>query len=193
MKKICALILLVIVTIAAVCPARAEDADRFRLTESGPLLGYGQARLDTGHYRVMLFIWHFAADLKPFFESLQTHKGQLSIVVEPQVNYVFDPNENFEAGVGFGLQYAYPVWEKVRPFVIGMGGPHYISAKTDDTGQARGFCFVTLLGGGLQFDLGGQYTLELSYRYRHISNANTNPPNGSINNHMGMIGVYKEF
>jgi hypothetical protein len=155
-------------------------------TESGFITGFGSASIDEGDYETVLLIWHLGINLDRFFPSLKKHKGNLTFFIEPQVNPVINPEEDFEFGVGLGLQYRYPFTDKVSAYVMGSVGPHYISVVTDD--QANGFIFADTIGAGLYIHVTERAALNIGYRFRHMSNCDISERNNGIDSHFGVIG-----
>jgi hypothetical protein len=155
-------------------------------TEMGVMAGYGSGNIPEGSYQPLLLIGHFGVDLKRYFSGLRNHEGTLSAFIEPQVNPVFEPSANYEAGLGVGLQYSYPVGESVSLYISGSTGPHYISVVTQK--QANGFLFSNNIGTGVYYHLSKDSALHVGYRFRHMSNAGLATPNGGIDTHMGVIG-----
>ena len=146
----------------------------------------GTGGTSEGDYNPILLIWHLGSDLKRYLAPLNEHKGTLSFILEPQVNPAFNPRTDIEFGVGVGLKYAYPVTEKISPYIMGTVGPHFFTLKNED--QATGFVFANTFGAGLYFYLDKKSAINLGYRYRHISNAGIKDPNGGINTQFGVIG-----
>jgi len=155
-------------------------------TEMGVIAGYGSGNIPEGRYQPLLLIGHFGVDLKRVFSGLRDHKGTLSAFIEPQANPVFEPSANYEAGLGVGLQYSYPVYEPLSLYILGSTGPHYISVVTSK--QANGFLFANTIGAGMYYHLSKDSALHVGYRYRHMSNADLAEPNGGIDTHMGVVG-----
>ena len=157
------------------------------LTESGIIIGWGTGDIaESKHYEQVLLIWHLGCDLKRFIPELEDHQGTLSLYIEPQINPVFNPETDIEVGVGVGLKYMHPVTEKISAYAFGSTGPHYITVKTNE--QANGFIFSDTIGAGIAFFLTEKSSLNLEYRFRHISNAGLVKPNGGIDNHFGTVG-----
>lgn len=192
MRPVLVLILFVTIVFFAMSAQAAEEAGSSGkardplITESGFITGIGTGNITEGHYEPVLLIWHVGMDLKRYFPSLQGHKGTLSFYLEPQINPVFNPETEIEFGVGAGFQYMYPVMEPFSLYVLASTGPHYISVKTED--QASGFAFANYLGTGLYLHLIKNAALNIGYRYRHVSNANTKKPNSGIDTHLGIVG-----
>jgi lipid A 3-O-deacylase len=162
-----------------------RTSDRF-FTEMGFITGFGSSNIPEGSYRPILLIGHFGVDLKRYFSGLKNHSGTLSFFLEPQFNPVFSPQTDFELGIGVGLQYMYPLADKLSIYVLGSVGTHYISVVTIQ--QASGFIFSDVIGAGLYYYLTKKSAINAGYRLRHISNANLAEPNLGINTNFGVIG-----
>ncbi len=189
------LIMVIILSFSAYSAADTTDVSSCNnrlLTESGIIIGWGTGDISEGrHYEPILLIWHLGCDLKRFIPNLENHRGTLSLYVEPQINPAFNPETDIEIGVGVGLKYMHPVTEKISAYIFGSMGPHYITVKITD--QANGFIFSDTIGAGISFFLTEKSSLNLEYRFRHISNASLQDPNGGINTHFGMIGYSVYF
>jgi lipid A 3-O-deacylase len=157
------------------------------LTEAGFISGYGDASLDEGVYRVVLLMGHFAKDITHFIPVLKDHRGRLSFFLEPQFNYVLKPAGDIEFGLGIGFQYAYPVWERISPYILVVSGPQDISVNSST--QANGLNFSSAIGVGVYFSLTKNMALNLGYRHRHVSNADTKKPNEGIDSELGILGL----
>jgi hypothetical protein len=162
-----------------------RSSDRF-FTEMGFITGFGSGSLPEGSYQPVFLIGHFGVDLKRYFSGLKNHLGTLSVFLEPQVNPVVNPQTDFELGIGVGIQYMYPVMDKLSIYVLGSVGPHYISVVT--TKQANGFIFANSIGAGFYYYLTKDSAINVGYRFRHMSNANLADPNGGIDTNSGVIG-----
>ena len=167
--------------------ARKEGStsDRF-FTEMGFIAGFGSGNIPEGTYQPILLIGHFGVDMKRYFQGLKDHRGTLSFFLEPQFNPVFSPRTDFELGIGVGIQYMYPILDKLSIYVLGSVGPHYISLVTIQ--QASGFIFADTVGAGFYYYLTKDSAINVGYRLRHISNANLSDPNLGINTNFGVIG-----
>lgn len=183
-------VLFVIFLNAGVCMAEklstAKDSGAGLVTESGFVAGYGTGSVAEGNYEPVLLIWHIGSDLKNFFPVLENHKGTLSAYLEPQFNPVFERETDIEFGIGIGLKYMYPLTDVVSLYIHGSVGPHYISVDTSD--QTNGFIFSDTIGAGLSFFLTRESAVNVGYRFRHMSNAGIEKPNGGIDNHFCTIG-----
>jgi lipid A 3-O-deacylase len=190
LAKLTIFIVVVIILLAnyAYCEEAQKEGranDRF-FTEMGFITGFGSGNIPEGTYQPILLIGHFGVDMKRYFQGLKDHRGTLSVFLEPQFNPVFSPQTDFELGIGVGIQYMYPVMDKLSIYVLGSVGPHYISVVTRQ--QANGFIFADTVGAGLYYYLTKDSAVNVGYRLRHISNANLAEPNMGINTNFGVIG-----
>jgi len=187
--RVLASVLLLILVIAIPFPADAGPGGRTAgfFSETSFLFGAGTGSLPEGHYRPVLMMVNLGVDLGRYLPALKRHAGRLLVFAEPQFNVVTSPEANFEAGVGFGLRYVYPLGEGWSLFLMGSVGPHYISVVTEK--QAQGFLFSDVLGGGFYFALPKKKgALNVGYRFRHLSNADIIVPNGGIDCHFIVAG-----
>ncbi len=164
---------------------------KFSLTESTMIAGFGKGGFTEGSYEHIALIWHLGFDLKRVFSRLEDNRGTLTFIMEPKINPVISPDEeDVEFGISFGVKYRYPLTQKLSGYVLCSVGPHYITVISTD--QANGFIFFNTVGAGFSFSLSGKTALGLEYRFRHISNADTQQPNVGVESHIGAI-VYSVF
>jgi len=168
-------------------PDKGKTSNTPLISELGLISGYGKGSVYEGSYQVIPFILRIGIDAKVFFSNLVGHKGTLSFVIEPQLNRVTEPEKDIEFGVGLGVQYSYPLTERVSPYVVGVVGPHYLNLTTET--QARGFIFSCTIGAGSYFFLTKDVALNIGYRLRHMSNAYTRSPNHGIENNFAIAGL----
>ncbi len=154
--------------------------------EAGFVTGAGSGPIDHDRYTVALFIAHFGYNIKTAPQKAD-RSGIFSLFIEPQVNPVFSPRDDYEAGVGFGVQYLYPLTENLRPYLLASVGPHYISYNSES--QSPGFNFLLTAGAGFYYFLDKKTALNLGWRFRHISNAGLRRPNDGLNIHCGVAGL----
>ena len=182
----------VVILLLVTAPAWAQAQQKtiapmsFGFDESGFLTGFGTGGTSSGDYNPILLVWHLASDMKKYITPLRDHKGTLSFILEPQVNPAFRPNTDIEFGIGVGLKYAFPLTERISPYIMGSLGPQLITIQTES--QASGFNFAEVAGGGVYYYLDGKSAINLGYRFRHLSNAGFKVPNGGLNTHFGVIG-----
>jgi hypothetical protein len=155
-------------------------------SESSLILGYGSGFIRKMDYETALIIIHFGVNLERYFPSLNSYKGKLSFFIEPQFNPVINSESDYEVGLGLGLQYQYPVNDKLSAYVRAGISPHYISIV--NIHQANGFIFSDLVGAGVYYHLTDSSAIHLGCWFRHLSNAAMEKPNDGVNSFIGVIG-----
>jgi opacity protein-like surface antigen len=155
-------------------------------SESSLILGYGSGFIHKVDYETALIILHLGVNLDRYFPSLNSYKGKLSFFIEPQFNPVINSESDYELGLGLGLQYRYPVNDKLSAYIRAGISPHYISIVTIH--QANGFIFSDLVGAGVYYHLTDSSAINLGFWFRHLSNATMEKPNDGVNTFIGVIG-----
>ncbi len=115
--------------------------------------------------------------------------GGFSLYVEPQFNPVAlnGRMRDIEFGLNIGAEY-HKQFNSVLGAYLAIGtGPHYISVDTKL--QAGGFIFSDNFIFGTRLSLPHFATLDIQYRFRHISNASLQAPNNGIDNHFLVLGT----
>lgn len=96
----------------------------------------------------------------------------------------------YSYGVGaspVGAQVNFVHFRRVEPFLTSAGGFLYVNHQM--FGQTN-FNFTAQLGGGVQlFTANRRTSLDLGYKYHHISNANLGNQNPGMDSHMVFIGL----
>ena len=122
-------------------------------------------------------------------------RNNLWLYLEPQwVLVLYDTDHPFdlEFGANLGLRYEFNFGKSTLLTAAIGSGPHVITAETTD--QSRGFIFSDNMEVGIrQLFRGSDWELHLKWRWRHISNANLNPPNDGIDNFLIVVGAVKRF
>ena len=95
------------------------------------------------------------------------------------------PESEYEIGANGIIGWRYTWHEKLRWKLSVGSGPHYLSRMYKR--QARGYIFSDNFTGGFDVRLGRQW-LTFLYRFRHLSNAGLQRPNGGLNNHLLVFG-----
>jgi hypothetical protein len=188
-----ALVLAGLLLMTGVPPLLAEEAPcpSRSMNEAGVIIGYGQGSLPEGCYDPLLVIVRLGYDLENRFPRLRECKGVLSLYIEPQVNPVNGAETEIEFGVDAGVKYMHPLSGRLWGHLFASVGPHYISVVTEK--QTNGFIFSDVVGAGLTWFLTEKSAILVEYRFRHLSNADTNLPNNGINCHFGTIGYTRFF
>ena len=75
---------------------------------------------------------------------------------------------------------------RVQPFLTAGGGFLYFNRQVF---RATRFNFTAQLGAGVQLFMSRHRTIDLVYRYHHISNANLGPYNPGMDSHLLLVGV----
>lgn len=189
-----ALVLAGLLLLAGACPVPADEGapgPSRSMNEAAFIVGYGQGSLPEGCYDPLLVIVRLGYDLENRFPLLREWKGVLSLFVEPQVNPVNGAETEIEFGVGAGVKYMHPLAGRLWGHLFASVGPHYISVVTAK--QTNGFIISDVFGAGLTWFLTEKSALVAEYRFRHLSNADTNLPNNGINCHFGTVGYTRFF
>ncbi len=117
--------------------------------------------------------------------------NRLTIYAESQFVEAFSVvhlKTDFEFGINAGLSYNFLQTQKVSLHAAIGSGPHFITVRTGK--QAKGFIFSDNLEIGALYRLKSiDAALVFKLRYRHISNAGLNEPNGGIDNLFFITGI----
>ena len=131
-------------------------------------------------YRVVPVYLRFGFYLNPYI-GLACHRGTLQIALEPFYNQILKPKLEPEVGFDLFVAYRYPLTSLLSPYVEIGAGPMYLGLRTVAQG-APGFNFLDQIGAGLQLFITPCCTLNIGYRFRHISHARLRgKPNLGIN------------
>lgn len=116
--------------------------------------------------------------------------GKLGIYGEYQYAQATNSNNQFDFEFGLNMGLRYPIALNATTHLVAVvgAGPHYVTIQTRH--QASGFIFSD------NFELNLRHyakevdtTIQLSARFRHISNAGFKSPNRGIDNFFLLIGV----
>jgi len=170
--------------------AQETDKKKSCLKELGLFFGYASGDLiDKDDYELVPAILRLGFDLEPFLNKFHIDlPGITEIELEPFVNTVVNPDSNVEAGFNLLFKYAYPLTERIYPYLEGGAGFLYMSQHTLE--QATQYNFIPQAGAGLTLFLQkDKLALSAGYRYRHLSNASIKHPNKGINVDMVLVGM----
>ena len=161
-------------------------------------LGFNALQVPEGNYQ----IWYLQAKFSHELRRKRRNKnnpnifGRALLTFEPQINPVFivsgqnkDFKNEIEFGLSVGLQQNFIINQTFEAYIMGSIAPFFTSVHT--TRQARGFIFADNIGLGTYIYLkkNKQLALNLGFRLRHLSNANTRTPNFGINTRNYLIGI----
>lgn len=166
-------------------PVSAIPSDRL-FSEASFIVGFGPGFIHRVHYETALIILHLGIDLDKYYPSLKSYKGKLSFFIEPQFNPEVNSGSDYELGLGLGLQYRYPVDDKISAYIRAGISPHYFTKETIH--QADGFIFSDVIGAGVYYHLSDSSAINLGCWLRHLSNAAIEKPNDGVNSIFGVIG-----
>ena len=196
MKKTAAFILFFV--FAGTLTAQESEKKPFFI-EQGIVIGYGNGidsvNLPEGNYKVAFLMAHMGIDLFRNKPARKPIPGNCILFFEPQVNPVFIKRKDgyrhaLEFGLNVGFQHVYPLVENfLSTYIFISTGPHFMSANT--VRQAKGFLFSDNFGAGIYLFPGKNAAINLGFRLRHMSNADTRSPNQGINTFNYLIGFSK--
>lgn len=109
------------------------------------------------------------------------YRGQVSIGAE--VVYIQFNEPVLTHGIGFTpkIKYSFVALDQVRPYVEFAGGPFWTDLGGKIPEESSRFNFVLTAGFGLSWFITPQTSLNIGYRFHHISNAGTRYPNLGLN------------
>jgi len=188
MKRIVALVFL-FVFLPFVCFSEEKASkDSFKLQEVGILTGYGIAAIEDGPYKVIPIIPYFGFNIKGLAKKINiSPSGLFEFIIEPVTGVVFNPDRNAEIGINLLLKYGYKIFPRLYLNFKGGAGLIYITQGTHE--QDTQFNFTPQAGMGFQYLLSKRWSLNLEYRYRHLSNAGISDPNDGIETHFCLFGI----
>lgn len=109
------------------------------------------------------------------------YQGQ--VIVGAEVVYIQFQRPLLTHGVGFTpkIKYLFHGTHGIRPYVEFAGGPFYTDLAGRIPEESSRLNFVLTAGGGISWFLSPQLSLNVGYRFHHISNAGTRLPNLGLN------------
>jgi len=212
MRKVVKLLLCLLISInVGICFAdekTADDNEKPYLKSFSYFTGFAKGELSQkDSYKIVPSIFRFSFDMdkagigaadivsfiadKVFNKPGLPVKGETEFLTEVFINTVTSPDSNAEVGFDLLVKYAYPVTDRINPYFFTGGGVLYMTQHTVE--QSTQYNFIPQIGGGISYDLKENITIDLEYRYRHLSNADTKTPNDGINVNMYLIGVTHKY
>jgi opacity protein-like surface antigen len=180
--------------------AGAEDASLFLAgpQQVGLAVGYGHGiesagsgRLEGHEVRELIVRPHWQIELTRRPEEPAWYGGALALRVEGTILANFRPRTGVAAGVGLLLRYNVLRWEPFSPYL--QAGVGILDLAFDLADQADGLAFSAEAGAGLCYPIGPQVSVDGGVRFHHISNANSQLPNGGIDSLQFMLGLAYHF
>ncbi|MCH9698220.1 MAG: acyloxyacyl hydrolase [Gammaproteobacteria bacterium] len=114
------------------------------------------------------------------------YRGNLDAVFEGEFLAGYEPNSGYSAGLSLLLRYNFLYSEQWVPYLELGGGIGYLDF--DLRNQADGLIFYPQAGLGLHYFFTDNMSVDLGWRFHHMSNANTELPNNSINSSLLLFG-----
>ncbi len=162
----------------------------------GLSLGYGNGVRWAGSgtiegHRVREFIallhWQIDITRAPLREPPAWYAGGLALRAEGTLLANFRPRSGVAGGLGLLLRYSLHRWRPWSPYVqIGAG---VIGLGFDLVDQDDGLAFIPQAGVGVGYRLSQHLSLDLGWRFHHISNAFSHLPNGGIDSSQLLLGL----
>jgi opacity protein-like surface antigen len=187
---------------AAALPARAgaEESPFFLLgpQQVGLAVGYGHGieatgsgRLEGHEVRELIVRPHWQIELTRPPEEPAWLGGTLAFRLEATILANFQPRTGVGAGVGMLLRYNFLRWQPLEPYLQAGAGVMDLAFGLAD--QADGLAFTPEGGAGLCYPISPNVSMDAGVRFHHISNANTELPNGGIDSIQFMLGLAYHF
>ena len=150
---------------------------------SGVIEGYQSREL------ILMLHWQMEVTREP--RNKGWYRGRFGLRAEPTVIINFEPRFGHAGGLGLLLRYTFQAHEHFQPwFQVGAG---FLGLDLDIADQADGFAFMPQLGFGLNYRINRHHSVDLGFRYHHISNAFTQDPNGGIDTCQLLLGYGYHF
>ncbi|MGE0644334.1 MAG: acyloxyacyl hydrolase [Nitrospira sp.] len=115
--------------------------------------------------------------------------GSVVLGIEAAFLGVAEPTSAYGIGFTPKLGYALTSFGRLKPFIEGGGGPLWTNFDGRIPEQGSDFNFLVWAGAGASYDLTARWALNAGVRFSHISNADTDSPNGGLNYLLPFIGV----
>ncbi|HEV8438268.1 MAG TPA: acyloxyacyl hydrolase [Methylomirabilota bacterium] len=107
--------------------------------------------------------------------------------VEGWFQYYFEPDTATAEGLKAALRYHFIGFGRLVPYLEVTGGAGATNLDVKEINST--FTFVLEGGAGFSYFVAPGVAVNLGYRFQHISNGNTAPPNRGFNSHSGVAGV----
>ncbi len=114
------------------------------------------------------------------------YRGNLDAVFQGEFLVGYEPNSGYSAGLSLLFRYNFLSSKVWVPYVEIGGGIGTLDFDLKD--QADGLVFYPQAGLGLHYFAAENLSLDLGWRFHHMSNANNEHPNNSINASLVLVG-----
>jgi hypothetical protein len=115
------------------------------------------------------------------------YKVRHKLLIEIPFYIVYHPESAIMTGINFLASWDFTASKEIIPYFFVGGGFMYTNLNvpelgTDYNGNYQG-------GIGIHYVIGDNTSIEINYRYHHISNADTAQPNDPLNSTKFLVGV----
>jgi hypothetical protein len=109
------------------------------------------------------------------------YRGQ--VLLGAEIVYIQFQEPVLTHGVGFTptIKYLFEGWQTIRPYAEFAGGPFYTDLAGKIPEESSRFNFILTAGFGMSWFVTPQTSVNIGYRFHHISNAGTRYPNLGLN------------
>jgi len=114
------------------------------------------------------------------------YRGNLDAVFQGEFLVGYQPNSGYSAGLSLLLRYNFLSSKQWVPYVEIGGGIGVLDFDLKD--QTDGLIFYPQAGLGMHYFATDNLSLDLGWRFHHMSNANSELPNNSINASLVLFG-----
>ena len=116
------------------------------------------------------------------------YRGQVSLGAE--VVYIQFREPFLTHGMGFTpkIKYTMVAFDRIRPYAEFAGGPFWTDLAGKIPEESSRFNFVLTAGFGCSYFITPQTSINVGYRFHHISNAGTRYPNLGLNSSLPFGG-----
>ena len=116
------------------------------------------------------------------------YRGQVSIGAE--MVYIQFQEPVVSDGIGFTpkIKYLFVADNRIRPYAEFAGGPFWTDFTNKVPEESSSFNFILTAGVGCSFFITSQASINIGYRFHHISNAGTSQPNVGLNSSLPFGG-----
>jgi len=127
------------------------------------------------------------------FPGGSPYLGSFQVFLEPSIAYITHPARTYLLGASAIFRHNFLLWDRVVPYIDGGAGILNTNLRIQALGEVIEFMAVG--GVGALFRVGRRTTVDLGWRYQHISNAGQteNRRNIGINSHFFHGGISWHF
>ncbi|MCK5888401.1 MAG: acyloxyacyl hydrolase [Methylococcales bacterium] len=141
---------------------------------------------DGRHVEYAAILPQFSVGLTDVVADSSWLKGNLDAIFEGEFLIGYEPNSGYSAGLGLLLRYNFLSFDQWAPYVELGGGFGVLEFDLRD--QADGLIFYPQAGLGVHYFATDELSLDLGWRFHHMSNADSEMPNNSINASLLQVG-----